>query len=216
MYIGIVRLVGTYLYSTLFTHAAQHLVREIQRTYLRAALSQDIAYFDQKASGFISIQASSSGKLIRAGISEKLGVAIQAVSTFISAFIIAFIYQWKLTLILICLIPALILLLGGLSTWDALINVEVAKLYAQAAAYAENAIANIRTIHAFTLQPTIIEKYNGYLQEAYLQGLKRNKISGLIFGGQYFLMYSGMGLAFWQGFAMLARGEVSELGTIFV
>lgn len=216
MYIGVVRLVCTYLYSTLLTHVAHHLVRDIQQTYLRAALSQDIAYFDQEASGSISIQASSSGKLIRNGISEKLGVSIQAVSTFISAFIIAFVYQWKLTLILICLIPTLLLLLGGLSTWEAFINIEISKLHAQAGTYAENAIANIRTIHAFTLRSTIIEKYDKYLQEAYRRGLKKNKIYGLIFGGQYFVIYGGMGLAFWQGFAMMARGEVSDLGTIFV
>ncbi|KAM0549199.1 hypothetical protein ACHAPJ_009508 [Fusarium lateritium] len=43
VYIGIVRFVATYVYASLFTYVAYHLTRNIRRTYLKAAFSQEIA-----------------------------------------------------------------------------------------------------------------------------------------------------------------------------
>jgi ATP-binding cassette subfamily B (MDR/TAP) protein 1 len=46
--------------------------------------------------------------------------------------------------------------------------------------------------------------------------MKKSIIYGFLFGGQYFVIYSGMGLAFWQGFGIIGRGEASDLSQIFV
>lgn len=196
------------------TYVAYHLVRAVQHDYLRAALRQEVGYYDQGVSGSISTQATSNGLMIQSGISEKLGLFVQAVATFIAAFIIAFIAQWKLTLILICIIPAIILLVGGSGAYDAINNGEVFKVYADAASYAENVLSAVRTINAFSLQTRTMARYNRYLEMALKLGNKRSKSSGIIFGGQYFVIYAGMGLAFWQGFKMIPRGE-ADLGTVF-
>lgn len=85
------------------TYVAYHLVRAVQHDYLRAALRQEVSYYDQDVSGSISMQATSNGLMIQSGISEKLGLFVQSVSTFVAAFVVAFIAQWKLTLILFCI-----------------------------------------------------------------------------------------------------------------
>lgn len=206
---------ATYIYTSLSTYAAYHLTRNVRQRYLRAALSQEIAYYDQGVSGSISQQATTNGKLIQAGIAEKLGIAIQAISTFVTAFIIAFVAQWKLTLILIFIVPTLIIVLGTASGIDAMIETKVLQVYAQAASYAENVLRGMRTVQAFSLRPRVMAKYDSYLWEAYTQGIRKNKLYGIVFGGQYFVVYGAMGLAFWQGIAMLDRGEISDLGTVF-
>ncbi|KAL4935116.1 hypothetical protein BDV06DRAFT_234625 [Aspergillus oleicola] len=216
VYIGIVRLVATYVYASLFTYVAYHLTRNIRQSYLRAALGQEIAYYDRGVSGSISQQATTNGNLIQSGIAEKLGIVIQAISTFVAAFVIAFVTQWKLTLILIFMVPLLLVVLGGAGGIDAMIETKILQVYAQAGSYAENVLGGIRTLQAFGLRPRVIAKYDSYLQDAYAQGMRKNKLYGIVFGGQYFVVYAGMGLAFWQGIAMLDRGEISDLGTVFV
>ncbi|KAM0424826.1 hypothetical protein ACHAPT_009882 [Fusarium lateritium] len=215
VYIGIVRLVATYIYASLFTYVAYHLTRNIRRSYLKAAFSQEIAYFDQGVAGSIAMQATSNGQLIQSGIAEKLGIFIQSVATFVAAFVIAFISQWKLTLILICIVPALILIVGTLSVPDAKIETRILKLQAQAGSYAESIFGGVRTIHAFSLRSRVVAKFDTYLQDVYREGKKKNLLYGLMFGGEYFVVYSGMGLAFWQGINMIARGEVSNIGKVF-
>ncbi|KAM0335328.1 hypothetical protein ACHAQA_000373 [Verticillium albo-atrum] len=216
VYIGVIRFVTTYLYASLFTYTAYHLVQNIQRTYLRSAFSQEIDYYDSGTSGSISMQATSNGLLIQAGVSEKVGLFIQSVTTFLAAFIIAFLFQWKLTLILICIIPAIMIIVGGAGAVDAATNPGIFKIYADAASYAENVLTGVRTVHAFGLRSRVIATYESSLQVAYEKGMKKSIVFGIQFGGQYFVIYSGMGLAFWQGFAMIGRGEVSDLSQVFV
>jgi ATP-binding cassette subfamily B (MDR/TAP) protein 1 len=216
VYIGIIRFLCTYIYASLFTYTAYHLVQNIQHTYLRAAFSQDISYYDGDTSGSISMQATSNGLLIQAGMSEKIGLFIQSISTFVAAFVIAFMSQWKLTLILFCIVPAVMIVVGGAGGFDAASNTIIFKIYAEAASYAENALTGIKIIHAFGLRSRVLAKYDSYLQDAYHRGMKKSIIYGFLFGGQYFVIYSGMGLAFWQGFGIIGRGEASDLSQIFV
>ncbi|KAK1977033.1 P-loop containing nucleoside triphosphate hydrolase protein [Colletotrichum cereale] len=215
VYIGIARFVLTYIYATAFTYVAFKLTRNIRCSYLRAALSQEIRFFDNGTAGSISMQATSSGKLIQSGIAEKLGLVFQNIATFVAAFIIAFVSQWKLTLIISCIMPALFIVYGMTSAPDTRINKKLLPIYAMAGEYTENILAGIRTVKAFSLESRILAKYASHLHEARMLGDKKSMLYGWMFGGQYLVIYAGMGLAFWQGIRMVASGEVQGLGTIF-
>lgn len=54
VYIGVARLVLTYLYTVFSTCCAYNIVRNIRRAYFRAALSQEIGFFDLGSGGSIS------------------------------------------------------------------------------------------------------------------------------------------------------------------
>ncbi|KAG7286286.1 hypothetical protein NEMBOFW57_008594 [Staphylotrichum longicolle] len=215
IYIGIVRFAATYTYASLLTYVAYNSTRNLRHAYLKAALSQEIAYFDSGIAGSIAMQATSHGKLIQSGTAEKLGMVVQAIATFAAAFIIAFISQWKLTLILICVIPALVLIVGFASVPDAKIETRILKIQAQAGSYAESIFGGIRTVHAFSLRSRVVARYESYLEDVIQIGKKKSPLYGAMFGGEYFAIYSGMALAFWQGIAMIARGEVSGVGEVF-
>ena len=215
VYIGIARFGFIYLYSGLMTYTALCLNRELRTSYLRSALSQDISFFDAGTAGSISMQCSSNGKLIQSGTSEKLGQMIQAIATFVAAFVIAFISQWKLTLILTSTVPALILMVGTAGGLDAGIETSILKVHAQAGDFVESALRNVRAIHAYHLGPRITDRHAVYLDEARQLGQKKNVLYGLLFAGEFFVLFASMGLAFWQGIAFIASGEVDNIGTVF-
>ncbi|CAG9998253.1 unnamed protein product [Clonostachys byssicola] len=215
VYIGIARLCLTYMYSTLMTQTAYRIVRNIRCRYLRAALSQDISFFDHDHGGSISARLSANGKLIQSGIAEKLGQVFQALATFIAAFIIAFVSQWKLTLILICIIPTILGIIGAAAWADSRIDVKILKNNALADTYSESILSSIKTIHAFNLRPRLLREYSSYTQKSFEIARMKSWIYGILFGSQNFVIYSGMGLAFWQGIAMISKGEVESIGTVF-
>lgn len=161
------------------------------------------------------MQGTSNGKLIQSGIADKLGLFFVSFTTFIASFIIAFISYWKLTLILICIMPAIMLVIGTMATIDAGIDSKNLRLLSQAAQYAETAFACIRTIKAFNLEPRIMHKYASVLDVSRQLCRKKSGVYGVMFAWQYFVIYAGMGLAFWQGIRMIARGEVDGIGTVF-
>ncbi|KAJ5155561.1 ABC transporter [Penicillium capsulatum] len=213
--IGIARFVVTYGYSSLFTLAAYRITRSIRREYVKAGLSQEVAFFDAGTGGAIAMQATSNGRSIQSGTSEKLGLVFQALSTFISAFVLAFVTQWKLTLICCCIAPATLLVMGICATFDASIETQTLKIQAQAGSFAESILGSARTVHAFGLKSRLVKDFDKFLHTSQELGNKKSPIYGIMFSCEYAIIYAGFGLCFWQGIKMLARNEVTNFGDIF-
>jgi ATP-binding cassette subfamily B (MDR/TAP) protein 1 len=53
-----------------------------------------------------------------------------------------------------------------------------------------------------------------FLEKMEQVGRKKSPNYGVLFSIGFFCVYSGYGLAFWQGLRMYARGEVEEPGQI--
>ncbi|KAM5345029.1 hypothetical protein ACJ41O_010891 [Fusarium nematophilum] len=215
VYLGIGRFVLSYIWNALLTYSAYRVVRNIRHEYLRAALRQEVAYYDFGTGGSIATQATSNGRLIQGGIAEKLGLTFQGLSAFVTAFIIAFIVQWKLTLICLCIAPATIIVMGIVATIEAGHETKILEIYAQANSFAEGVLASVRTVHAFEMRARLVDKFDTYLEDAHKVGRKISPLFGLMFSAEYTIIYLGFGLAFWQGVHMLSRGEIESSGDIF-
>ncbi|RSL69191.1 hypothetical protein CEP54_002455 [Fusarium duplospermum] len=215
VYLGVGRFCLSYIYNSLLTYAAHCITRNIRREYLSAALRQEVAFFDLGTGGSVATQATSNGRLIHGGISEKLGLTLQGLSAFVTAFIIAFVVQWKLTLICLCIAPATLLVNGAAAGIMAGYEAEILNIHAQANAFAEGILSSVRTIHAFGMRGPLVSKFDQYLADAHAVGKKISPHFGMLLSTEYCIIYSGYALAFWQGVKMLARGEIEEPGEIF-
>ncbi|KAG5958942.1 hypothetical protein E4U58_005183 [Claviceps cyperi] len=183
--------------------------------YLKAALSQEIAYFDLGTGGSIATQATTNGRLILGGISEKLGLTAQGLSAFVTAFIVAFATNWKLTLITLCIAPATIGVMAVTAVMEAGHATRILDIYAQANSFAEGVLSSARTVHAFEMRSRLVNKFDAYLAEAHRVGDKISPLYGILFSSEYCIIFLGFGLTFWQGFQMYGRGEVESSGEIF-
>lgn len=205
VYIGIGRLFLTYAYTTLSNYCAYHIVRNIRRRYLKSALSQEVAFYDQGTAGSISMQATSNGNLIQSGIAEKLALAFQSMATFVAAFIIAFISQWKLTLILLCIAPTLIILMGIVASIEAKIEGQMLETYGKAGAYAESVLSTTRTVHAFGLRERLVARYATYVAHARSLGNKKSPLYGALFSIEYFVIY---GIYLFSSFTIVSQSSI--------
>lgn len=203
------------MYNALLTYASHRIVRNVRHAYLKSALSQEVAYFDLGTGGSIATQATSNGRLIQGGISEKLGLTFQGLAAFVTAFAVAFATHWKLTLITLCIAPATIIVMGVVAFIEAGYESKVLEAYAQANSFAEGVLASARTVHAFEMRARLVTKFDEYLVDAHRWGDKISPLFGLLFSLEYTIIYLGFGLAFWQGVRMLARGDIESPGDIF-
>lgn len=139
---------------------------------------------------------------------------IQALSLFISAFIVALSVQWKLALITMTIIPAIFLVASVCVAIDAKHEIQIVRVYSQAAVLAQEAISSIKTVHAFWAQDKIAKKYDELLGEAHQIARKKSPNFAVILSVQYFLSLAGTALSFWEGFRLYESGQVTEVGHI--
>ncbi|KAL6159786.1 hypothetical protein ACJQWK_06024 [Exserohilum turcicum] len=212
---GTGRLVLAYVYNTLLTYSAFRIVRNLRSAYLRAALRQEVAFFDLGVGGSIVTQAYSSGRLVQGGISEKLGLTVQGIAAFLGSFVIAFATNWKLTLIICGIAPLTVGVMMGCAFVEAGYEAKILEYYGLANAFAEGVLASVRTVHAFGMRRQLVRTYDGFLAKAHAWGDKISLLFGILYSAEYTIIYLGYALAFWRGFHMLADGEVSKTGDVF-
>lgn len=178
-------------------------------------LRQEIWHFDKRSTGAIATQVTTNGNRVSQGIAEKLAFVVQALSTFCSAFIVALAVQWKLSLITLSIVPVIFLVTGMCIGIDATQEARIVRIYSQASNMAQETISSIRTVHAFWARAKMVKQYDDFLQQAHTEGNKKSPNYGVLFSVEYFCVYSGIALCFWQGFRMFQSGEVANAGQVF-
>lgn len=189
------------------------VVKKMRVDFVRQTLRQEIPFFDAPSSS-ISSQITTNGNLITNGIAEKLGITIQAISTFVAAFVVAFVVQWKLTLIVISIVPVNIVVTVICVMFDMVYEYKMFDIYSKSGTIAEEAFATIRTAHAFWAFPKLSRRFTNILEEARQVGNKKSLIYAILFSFEFFCIFAGYGLAFWQGMRMYASGEITQPGTV--
>jgi len=134
--------------------------------------------------------------LIQDGISDKVSITVQAIATFFSGFIIAFVRQWKLTLILSCILPTMLLIFAGGGRTIAKLSLKVVAEYSAAATIAEEVLSSVRTAQAFGTEEKLAQQYDKSLIAAQKVGYKKAAVMGCMFASIFTLVYLAYGLAF--------------------
>jgi len=214
VYLFIAKFVLTYVYTLGASVAAIRTTKALRLDFLQSLLRQDMTFFDSKEGGSPSVKVTTSGNHVNNGISDKLLLLIQAISTMVSAFIIAVAVQWKLALICVCILPTIVVVMGISAAVDMMQEGKIMKIYSELGLLAEEVFSSIATVHAFWLQPLMFRKYNSLLAETERLGMKKSPNYGVMFSTSFFCVYAGYGLAFWQGIRMYASGEIAQPGTI--
>lgn len=197
----------------LITITALRTTKALRIDFVKQTLRQEISYFDSPNTT-ISSQVTTNATHVNQGISEKMGLIVQSASTFITAFIVAFAVQWKLTLIILAIVPVNLIITAICVVLDTRIDTRVLNIKSEGNSLAEEMFSSIRTVHAFWARPKLSRKFETILERARAAGMKKSPIYAVLFGIEFFCIYCGYGLAFWQGLRMYNRGEIDQVGEI--
>lgn len=209
IYLAVGEFVTIYLATVGFIYTGEHITQKIREQYLAAILRQNIAYFDKLGAGEITTRITADTNLVQDGISEKIGLTLTAVATFTTAFVIAFIKYWKLTLILSSTVFSIVSVMGVSATFMVKYNKQSLYSYALGGTVAEEVISSIRNAVAFGTQEKLTRQYDLHLQEAEKWGLRLKCVLAFMIAAMMCILYLNYGLAFWQGSRYLVAGEMS-------
>jgi ATP-binding cassette subfamily B (MDR/TAP) protein 1 len=214
VYLFIAKFALVYIHSSLISISAIRTTKALRIDFLNHTIRQNIAFFDGTDGGSVTASITTNGNNVNNGISEKLTLTIQGISTFVTAFIVAFAVQWKLTFITISIVPTIIIVTGVCVGIDTKNESQILAIHAKAGLLAEEVFGTIRTVHSFWLHPLLSDKYDSFLAEAMKVGMKKSPNYAVLFSTEFFCTLSGFGLAFWQGIRMYTSGEITQSGQV--
>ncbi|XP_073437552.1 ATP-dependent translocase ABCB1-like isoform X1 [Dendrobates tinctorius] len=197
--LGISVLILCFLETLTFMISAARQIKRIRQMFFNAILHQDMAWFDSYQIGTLNNRLTQDIATIYDGLSNKLCIFVQLVSSSVTGIVIAFVYGWKLTLVIISISPLLGLSGALWSKISASYITKEIKAYAKAGAVAEEVLTAIRTVVAFNGQEKASEKYNANLITAKSFGIKRQTSMNMAVGFSQFIISIFFALSFWYG-----------------
>ncbi|KAJ1719603.1 hypothetical protein LPJ53_005663 [Coemansia erecta] len=193
--------------------ASERIGKRLREQFYIAILRQDIGWFDGLSTGELTTRISADVNLVQEGTGEKFSFVVQYVVTFVTGIIIAFIKGWRLTLVILAVMPVL----AGSA---ALMGIMLAKTavggqdsYAAAGGVADEVLASIKTVMAFGGQARELARYRDKIVLARQSGMRKSLIIGACMGFIMFSLYSVYALGFWYG-GKLAREGRMEPATV--
>ncbi|KAB1209235.1 ABC transporter B family member 2 [Morella rubra] len=201
---------------TVIVHAIEHLCFGImgERLTLRvrekmfsAILRNEIAWFDDtnNTSSMLSSRLESDATLLRTIVVDRTTILLQNVGLVVASFIIAFILNWRITLVVLATYPLVIsghisekLFMQGYGG-------NLSKTYLKANMLAGEAVGNIRTVAAFCGEEKILDLYASELVEPSKRSFARGQIAGIFYGISQFFIFSSYGLALWYGSVLMGK-----------
>ncbi|KAI0377833.1 P-loop containing nucleoside triphosphate hydrolase protein [Hypomontagnella monticulosa] len=208
VYLAIGEFITIYIATVGFIYTGEHISAKIREHYLESCMRQNIGFFDKLGAGEVTTRITADTNLIQEGISEKIGLSITAFATFISAFVIGFVFYWKLTLILCSAVVALILDMGIGSSFVVKFTKDSIQAYATGGSVAEEVISSIRNAVAFGTQDHLAKQYDAHLIRAEYFGFRKAASVACMVAGMMWIIYLNYGLSFWMGSQYLVDGTI--------
>ncbi|CAI8032918.1 ATP-dependent translocase ABCB1 [Geodia barretti] len=107
-FVGIGVFLLAYIEISFFQMACERQVKKIRLYFYQSVLRQNIGWFDSNPSGELASRLNDDIEKIHDGIGDKAALFIQWISTFFGGFIIGFVRDWRLTLLLAGFAPFLV------------------------------------------------------------------------------------------------------------
>ncbi|KAI0455524.1 ABC transporter [Xylaria acuta] len=208
VYLAVGEFFAVYIATVGFIYTGEHISAKIREHYLESCMRQNIGFFDKVGAGEVTTRITADTNLIQDGISEKVSLTFTAISTFLSAFVIGFIYYWKLTLILTSVVFALLLVMGTSSVLVVKYTKKSIQAHAMGGTVAEEVLSSIRNAVAFGTERRLAQKYDEHLKVGEFYGFRKATAIALLVGGIFVIIYLNYGLSFWVGSMYLVQGVI--------
>ncbi|KAI1433178.1 ABC transporter [Xylaria sp. CBS 124048] len=208
VYLAIGEFVAVYIATVGFIYTGEHNSAKIREHYLESCMRQNIGFFDKTGAGEVTTRITADIDLVQEGMSEKVSLTLTAIATFGSAFIIGFIFYWKLALILTSVLFALVFIMGGASVFVVKYTKQNIQAHATGGTVVEEVLSSIRNSIAFGTEDRLARKYDEHLKVGEYYGFRKSTAVACMVGGIFLIIYLNYGLSFWVGSKYLIEGII--------
>ncbi|CAI0472890.1 unnamed protein product [Linum tenue] len=201
---------------TVIAHAVAHLsfgimgerlTFRVREKMFSAILQNEIGWFDDlnNNSSMLASRLATDATLLKTIVVDRSTILLQNLGLVVTSFVIAFILNWRITLVVLATYPLIIsghisekLFMQGYGG-------NLSKVYLKANMLAAEAVSNIRTVAAFCAEDKILDLYGHELVEPSKRSFARGQIAGICYGISQFFIFSCYGLALWYGSTLMEK-----------
>jgi ABC-type multidrug transport system fused ATPase/permease subunit len=200
--------VSTVVRGWLFTLVGERLVRSLRVSLFRKIVSLDISFFDENKTGELMNRLSSDTAAIQNCLSVNISMGLRATAEIIVSIVLLFIVSWRLTLVMMAVVPALMLIVVIYGRFTKKLTKQYQDALARAADVGSESISNARIMKSFGAEQWESRLYEENINVSYSKGAAKSLAYGFFAGGIGFLAGVAILVVVFYGATLVIDGEL--------
>ena len=150
----------------LFTLAGERTVKRIRHKLFDKLLEQEIGFFDEQKTGDLMSRINSDSTVLQNTLSVNISMILRNLASAVGGLVLLFITSWKLSLLLVIILPPSALMAARFGGKVRKISKDVQQSLGAASAVADESLSNIRTVRSFSAEAVESSRFLGALDAA--------------------------------------------------
>ncbi|XP_040601442.1 bile salt export pump isoform X2 [Mesocricetus auratus] len=181
--LGCVSIFTQFLQGYTFAKSGELLTKRIRKFGFKAMLGQDIGWFDDLRNnpGVLTTRLATDASQVQGAAGSQIGMMVNSFTNIAMAIFIAFLFTWKLSLLILCFFPFLALsgalqtkMLTGFASQDK-------QALEKAGQITSEALGNIRTVAGMGVERRFTNAFEVELESSYHTAVRKANVYGLCF-----------------------------------
>uniref|UniRef100_A0A663MRA2 ABC-type xenobiotic transporter n=1 Tax=Athene cunicularia TaxID=194338 RepID=A0A663MRA2_ATHCN len=168
----------------MFGKSGEILTMRLRSLSFRALLQQEVGWYDDQknAVGVLLTRLATDASQVKGATGSRLGLMTMTVFTLLTAIVIAFVYGWQLTLLILACIPFVIATNAARVSSVSGHAAKDQKALEEAGRISTESVENIRTVASLTREEAFYERYVTNLSGPYRDSLSKAPFYGFTYG----------------------------------
>ena len=200
-------MIASYFQAAFWMMSSERQAEKMRKAYISSLLRQSISWYDTKSCADHASGIARDTEVIGQAIGLQFGNFVKEFGNVVAGLAVAFVANWKLTLVMLAVSPALSLSFWFFGRAMALCVAKEQEYHSNAGTAAQEAIESIRTVFAFGGQDKEVSRYTGHLKHAFAMNIQRGRLLAATMASVYFFVYASYALGFWFGAWQVSKGN---------
>ncbi|KAL1786649.1 bile salt export pump [Sigmodon hispidus] len=199
--LGCVSIITQFLQGFTFAKSGELLTKRLRKFGFKAMLGQNIGWFDDLRNnpGVLTTRLATDASQVQGAAGSQIGMMVNSFANIAMAIIIAFVFSWKLSLVMSCFFPFLAFsgalqtkMLTGFASQDK-------EALEKAGQITSEALSSIRTVAGIGVEKRFIKAFEAELETSYKTAVRKANVYGVCY-------------AFSQGISFIASSSGYRYG----
>ena len=191
------------------TWTGERVIFDLRMEIVRHLQSLSLSFFTRRKTGELMSHVTSDATLVHGVITQTIISVLGQVMTLVGGVVVIFLMNWRLALLTLVVAPPIGLIGQFLGRRIRTISREAQDAQGEAVGVLQEAIAEVRTVQAFTREEYESERFRTKLLVTLAKVLERARLSSTLFPLIGFLGFAASIVVLWYGGHQVIRGEAT-------
>jgi len=193
----------------LFTVAGERIVADLRTKLYGNLVRQEVGFFDAHRTGELTNRLAADTTVVQNAATVNISMLLRYLITSAGAIGILAWTSWKLTLVMLALVPVAVISALFYGRWVRKLSRRVQDALARATEVSEETLGGIRTVRAFAREDAETVRYGERVEESFDLARVRARVNAVFGAIAAFAGYGAISGVLWYGGVLLAEGALS-------